>query len=144
MLLCHGRFSRLRASYGLALLLGVSATVACSEDAESTPPIVTCGTPPFAISVRITDAGTGRYVASGATVIASSGSYSDVRRLPSTYPDSSPVLLGENAGTYTLIVSKPGYMDWTRGGLVVKPSAAPCEGFPGERLFVEAVVQRSP
>lgn len=66
----------------------------------------------YGLSVEVRDAVTGAGIASGAVVVARDGSYSET--LESGPADSVSVHgAGERAGTYTIIVTRPGYAAWT-------------------------------
>jgi hypothetical protein len=78
-----------------------------------------------ALAVYVRDSATGLYAASGSTASAVSGSYTD-RQVVAANPalDTIPVSLApDRAGTYEVRISKPGYADWTKGGIVVEQAS---------------------
>jgi hypothetical protein len=66
----------------------------------------------YGLAVEIRDAVTGAGIAAGAVAVAREGSYSET--LEHGPVDSVSVHgAGERAGTYTITVSRPGYVAWT-------------------------------
>jgi len=66
----------------------------------------------YGLTVEVRDAATGRGIAAGSVVVARDGSYSET--LVSGPVDSVSVQgAGERAGTYSIIVTRPGYSAWT-------------------------------
>jgi hypothetical protein len=117
------------------------ALVACG-DKEIADSVRTVCNPSPAFEIRVKDSQTGAFVASGATIVASTGAYADTARNSPSFPDSSPVQLGYRFGVYALSVKKSGYQDW-RSDVTIKPAPSPCEGQPGEHVKVDAVLLRA-
>ena len=110
-------------------ILATSALIACHTKAPSENVATACtdvSTPALAVYVR--DSVTGLFAASGSTASAVSGSYTD-RRIVAANPalDTVPVSLApDRAGTYDVRISKPGYADWAKSGVVVETSRSQC------------------
>jgi len=76
------------------------------------------------LMVSIFDASTGAPAATGATVIVHGAAFQDsvvlTREVP---PPQAPYMVFEDragAGTYTVIVRKPGYQDWQQTNVVIR------------------------
>jgi len=110
-------------------LIVILVSAGCRHDPTS-PIVHICAGPQPAFRVKITDSRTGIFAASGSVVIATSGSYADTARVPVGAADSTSVFLAYRPGTYSVRISKPGYADWTQGGLLVGSNLPPCEGEP--------------
>ena len=137
--------SALRTVQKIAVMIAtVAALTRCTSGGVPTSPRVVCSDPSPAFGIRIKDVQTQRYVASGSSVIASTSTYAETVTAGASFPDSQPVFLGYRPGTYSLLVRKPKYSDWTAGGFVVKPAAAPCVGNPGDHLDFDAELQALP
>lgn len=92
--------------------------------------------------VSVQDSLTGAPAASGAQLIAQEGAYADTASYPPNRPDLDArplVSAGERPGTYTVRVSKPGFLDWVRGGIIV--TADECHVRP---VALTARLQRAP
>lgn len=76
------------------------------------------------ISIRVFDAPTGNPAACGATATVTAPGFSEVDHVPGNGTpgcDNSMSILAalERAGTYTVVVSKPGYQDFRADNVVV-------------------------
>ena len=92
--------------------------------------------------VSVQDSLTGAPAASGAQLIAQDGAYADTASYPPNRPDldAQPLVsAGERPGAYTVRVSKPGFLDWVRGGIIV--TADECHVRP---VALTARLQRAP
>ena len=76
----------------------------------------------YGINITVVDSATGS-PPSEATLLATSGTYTDSVGPRGPYPTTPPVLMlstaGERAGNYSVTVRSPGYRDWTRTGIRV-------------------------
>lgn len=115
---------------------------ACSSSSDGGPAVITCPGPHWGLAVRVTDAATGQFIGSGATVLATSGTFSDTRTISPASPDSSWVELAAKSGTYRVTVTKAGYSDWIQDNVVVKADMDPCGYNPAEELRITAALQR--
>jgi len=70
----------------------------------------------YGLQIVIRDSVSSALVATGAHATATSGSYYEVLRIN----DGVAVGATERAGTYRVVVTKPGYQTWVRSGVVVK------------------------
>lgn len=88
-----------------------------------------------AIIVEIRDAATGAPAAAGATLIVRQGTYADtVQGGPAASATLSAA--SERAGTYDVLVRKPGYQDWTQENVTVRRAGA-CDRLDPVRLQAE-------
>jgi hypothetical protein len=94
-----------------------------------------------ALLIRVKDAQTDAYIASGATLRASyAGAPSSGNVMPPFGPgaDSLPFAVLGSAGTYGIAVSRPGYSDFVQNGIVVAADGA-CQSARTVRLTVKLV-----
>jgi hypothetical protein len=79
------------------------------------------------MEVEVRDSVTGALASAGATLVARDGAYIDSVTVTA---DFARITMAENrTGTYTLTISKQGYLTWVRAGIVAQgdecgPSAA--------------------
>jgi hypothetical protein len=73
----------------------------------------------YGITVHVLDSLTNAPAASGAKLVAKSGTYAD--STTGTFPGSTDALVaaGEHSGTFTVTITKAGYKDWVKTGVVV-------------------------
>ena len=107
------------------LVLGLSAlgfTAACKG--SSTEPVVCTGQYVYAVGVQVKDSVTLAPAAGGAKllVVDPATGYRDSTSYPagSQWDEWALTAAGEQAGIFTIVVSKPGYKDWIRTNVVVK------------------------
>jgi len=96
------------------------------------------------LEVRVQDSLTGAPAASGAMLIARDGAYADTAVVPpgAANPDTWVLsVAGERPGTYTVTVSKDGYLTWQRTGVVVRMDQYGCHP---QTVELVALLQRSP
>ena len=79
------------------------------------------------LSVRVTDAKTGAYVASGATLKWRSGAFQGTGNLVVTSgpADASPLIVFGPAGAYDILVEKDGYAPLQKGVVVPSDGCGP-------------------
>jgi hypothetical protein len=125
-----------RASFVLAACI---AGLGCSD---STPPVVCQPILISAFQVTVRDATTGLFIGSQSTVIAAlrGGSADTVAGILNS-PDSSVLSAGSRPGTYDVTVRHVGYVDWTKGNILV-PSAD--DGCHPVTQVLQANLQKSP
>lgn len=96
------------------------------------------------LEVRVQDSLTGAPAASGAMLIARDGAYADTAVVPPTAANPDAWVLaaaGERPGTYTVTVTKDGYLTWERTGVVVRMDDYGCHVVTVELV---ARLQRTP
>jgi len=79
------------------------------------------------LSVQVRDSVTGALAASGAKLVARSGTYADSMSYPAGHPEMDAWTLvgaGEHAGLFSVTVTKSGYRDWTKSD--VRVTAGEC------------------
>jgi hypothetical protein len=109
---------------------------ACSDQG---PNMACTATRSIAIEVSVTDSITGQNLADSATGLVQAGSYSDSLV---AYNSPATVLLGGNQlGTYTVTVSRPGYATWSRSGIAVSQKSACGSVLP---VHLDALLQTGP
>ena len=77
-----------------------------------------------AVGVRVQDAVTDAFIASGATLVLQDGAFVDSVSFPADEPEINHFALVtpntfERAGVYTATVRRAGYADWVREDIVV-------------------------
>lgn len=105
-----------------ALALVTSVLAGCNHTTEVCLPDIELG----AVVVAITDSVSGAPAASGATLTANYGTAS-LTGDPTI--DGLHVQVGSHAGTYDLRITKPGYADWVKSGVVVTADPGTCGTF---------------
>jgi len=95
-----------------------------------------------AVLLHVKDSLTGAFVASGAKVVARSGTYADSSEFPPGQAelDGQPLGAAREPGVYTVTVSKAGYSDWVKMGVSVS-TAGKCEL---RTTDLDALLQPSP
>jgi hypothetical protein len=76
----------------------------------------------WGISVQVRDSVNGALGASGAKLVARSGTYADSMSYPAGHPEMDAgtlVAAGEHAGLFTVTITKAGYRDWTKNDVRV-------------------------
>ena len=130
----------IRRSAAVSAVAGALVGAGCQVTDESCPVI---SYPSFTVDVR--DATTGAPAAWRAIGIAQDGAFLDTLDLPVSPADSlnALTLYGpfERPGTYSVLVHKPGYLDWMTSGVVVEKTGERCPHVTTVRL--EARLQRS-
>ena len=127
--------------FGFALLL--LGMIGC-DILDSSRDVVCLDNFVSGLAVRVQDSLTGAPAASGAMLIARDGAYADTAVVPSgaANPDSWVLTAaGERPGTYTVTVSKNGYLTWPRTGVVVRMDEYGCHP---QTVELVALLQRSP
>ena len=100
------------------LTLALIATAACRNPHETNFACTDEARP--AIVITVLDSASGMAAGKDARIVAKAGTFVD--SVPGMWTASSDgpfALAHEHAGTYTLTVSKTGFLDWTRSGIVV-------------------------
>jgi hypothetical protein len=90
-----------------------------------------------AVTVRVTEAGTGRPLADGAMGVVTDGAYRDSLRIVQWDAEQRATHLGAadaRPGTYTIVVQHPGYAPWTATG--VRTSLGGCHARAPEQQAV--------
>jgi hypothetical protein len=107
------------------LLAGMLALSGCTMGTEVCPAVLASS-----LSVRVTDAKTGAYIASGATLKWRSGASQGTGDLVviSEAADASAFIVFGPAGTYELLVEKDGYAPLQKSGIVVPSDGCGPEG----------------
>ncbi|SRR6266550_7218329 len=119
------------------LVAVLACSLGCSQ--EITPPIGEClAARSIAVIVAVNDSVSGTSVADSARGVARAGAEVDSLRL---FVSPPRLLGGTKLGTYDVVIDRPGYHEWTRGGVVVSQQG-PC----GNTIPVQlvALLQRSP
>ena len=89
------------------------AAAACADGADGSGVCLTYFVPSITVFVR--DSVTGAGAAPAARLVVREGSYSDSMTVPANSPDSTAITWEQDrAGTYTVIVRKAGYKDWSQ------------------------------
>jgi hypothetical protein len=111
-------FAVLRIGSALVLLSSCGGGVAPPEDGIACTANLVAG-----ISIRIFDAPSGNPAACGARATVTAPGFSEVDQISVTpCADSMPILaVFERPGTYSVVVSKTGYQDFTANNVVVTP-----------------------
>lgn len=111
------RLARIAAIQVAAVLAG-----ACTE------PTKYCNLLSFnALDVSIVDAKTGRAAASNATITWTIGAFHDSLTVANTVvADRSVSEIDGVAGTYDVVIRKPGYADWKKTGILVSSAPSGC------------------
>ena len=104
------------------LLAGILAASGCTSGTQVCPAILST-----ALSVRVTDARTGAFIASGATLKFRFGAYQGAGDLFVTTeaPDASPLIVMGSAGTYDILVEKPDYAPLSQRVVVPSDGCGP-------------------
>lgn len=103
-------------------LLTLFAFVFGACDALDSPPVYCTDNFVWGLQVEVQDSVASAPSASGAQLIARDGAYADTASYPPSRPDLDNLPLvaaGERAGTYTVTVTKAGFIDWERSNVVV-------------------------
>jgi hypothetical protein len=114
--------------FTLSLALGLSGCGGDSNDAATGPGggiVCTANLVP-ALSISVLDDATGMGTACGATAVVTEGPFSETVQTPA-FPACDDFVLGaalERTGTYSVVVSKAGYQNFTASNIVV--TANPC------------------
>jgi len=101
----------------VALLAAMLVCGACTSATETEPcPAIYS----LALVVKVTDARTGAYIASGATLKWRYGTLQGTGNLyvTSEVPDASPFVAGSWPGTYDILVEKEGYAPYSQSVVV--------------------------
>jgi hypothetical protein len=131
-----------RSSRHAGFALSVLALGAC--DLVDSPQVFCTDNFVYGLVVAVQDSLTGAPTASGAQLIARDGAYADTMAFPPNRPDLDDRTLtgaGERPGTYTATVSKAGFLDWVRSGIVVTEDQYGCHVQP---VSLTARLQRAP
>ena len=116
----------------LGFLLGCSRNPTASFAGRCLAPVS------IAVIVAVDDSVSGASVVDSARGVAQAGAYVDSLHLSSP----PPVLLGgDRLGTYEVTVTRPGYRQWTRSGVLVSQQG-PCGNVIPVQLT--ALLQRAP
>jgi len=73
-----------------------------------------------ALAITIVDSVTGLPVASGASVVVSDGSFQQTIAIPESPSTTTVGAAEDRPGSYSIVVTRPGYRDWTRSGVDVQ------------------------
>jgi len=126
------------AAYSILRAVGAVCVAAlaagCSEPIEVCTPILL---PALTITVR--DSVTGVPTASGVTASGTRhGDTTETVVVPNDpSKDASPIPLGTDAGTYDIVLTKAGYVDWRRTDIVVAAN-----GCHPQTRSIEALLQK--
>ena len=99
-----------------AFIIGVLASGACASSGEPSPDVVCTMEARSSLAVTVTDAATGENLAPDANVRVTDGTFSETLTAPAGGVYSG---VYERPGSYTIVVSHPGYRQWQRAGVVV-------------------------
>lgn len=80
------------------------------------------------VSVRVRDAATGAFIASGSTLVVTDGAFTDSTAFPADTPHLNALSLAtpesqERPGNYLVTVRRPGYQTWERANVLVTQGA---------------------
>ncbi len=98
----------------LAIPLIAAALAGCAED--STGPIACTEEFRYGITIEVRDGGTGEPAALGAEGTLTEGDYVEALMV---FGDDTMLGAGERAGTYDVLITKPGFEDWTASRVTV-------------------------
>lgn len=98
----------------LAIPLLAAALAGCGDD--STGPIVCTEEFRYGITIEVRDGGTGAPAAVGAEGTLTEGAYVEALMV---FGDDTMLGAGERAGTYDVLITKPGFEDWTASRVTV-------------------------
>ena len=110
---------------GAALALAALAALAACSGGKADYGVNCPDIYAYGVVVSVRDSTSGADAVAGATGVAIDGTFRDSVSVPSgKSPQASAIsLAGERAGTYTVIVRKAGYKDWTNSNVVVTRDA---------------------
>lgn len=118
-----------------ALALVTSGLAGCNHTTEVCTPDIEGS----AVVVAITDSVSGAPAASGATLTANFGT---ATLMGDSTTDGLHIRVGSHAGTYDLRITKPGYVDWVKSGVVVTAQPGSCGTF--NRVTLNAALVPTP
>lgn len=102
----------------VCLTLALLATAACRNPGEMDVVCTQEARP--SIRVSVLDSISGVAAGKNSRIVAQAGTYTDSAPAAWTSASDGPYPVGfEHAGTFTITVSKMGYRDWSRTGIVV-------------------------
>lgn len=132
---CSGQLSRGRANIArcsrfVQRFASVCCVIllACGSSAVDAP--IACADDPVALKVYIRDSISGTFAGSNTAVTAATNQ--GALTLRSTVgTDAAPFMIPGGPGTYSLLVRKDGYRDWSRTDIQVQGvTSGPCKGIP--------------
>ena len=100
-------------------LVGMLAISACNLVSDPANGVVCTRDFRYGLTVHVVDSLTNTSAAAGAKLVIREGTFVD--SATTVFPGSTDALVsaGERAGTYTVTVSKAGYKDWVKAGVVI-------------------------
>jgi hypothetical protein len=109
------------------VLLCLAALGAECPVAPSGPGVLCTAEFRFGLNVTVVDSISGANVPRPILIVATEGTYSDTSKAALNAQDNIPFaswpLVGERAGTYTVLVRAAGYQDWQRNGVRIDRDA---------------------
>lgn len=102
-----------------AVVFALAGLQGCSVASDPTEGIVCTANFAYGINVHVLDSLTNTSAATGAKLVARSGTFADSTTGSFGGTGDTMVAAGEHAGTFTLTITKTGYKDWVKTGVVV-------------------------
>jgi hypothetical protein len=133
----------MKAMIVLASACCCALVLACSSNGIVEAPVTFCAEDPVALRVYVRDSVSGIFAGSSTTVTASTDQSALTFR-SAVGTDSAPFMIPGTPGTYTLLIRKDGYRDWTKTGITVLGVASgACKGIPTTTEITAQLIRAS-